>query len=117
MQLLQARFNIVGNLHDREVACSASDRQGSNCDTCVWGPVLSHSPHHPQDILLAQFSLDVHKGALKPIDFHLGYCKHISQCRSLLSKKRNKHNPGKLQTVLLQTKEHNSNHTNSEYDQ
>ena len=30
----------------------------------------SHSSHHPQDVLLAQFSLYVHKGGLKPDSFH-----------------------------------------------
>ena len=31
----------------------------------------SHSSHHPQEVLLAQFSLYVHKGGLKPDSFHL----------------------------------------------
>ena len=43
----------VGSLCDREVACSASDRQGTNFESC-----------------LAQFSLYVHKGGLKPDSFH-----------------------------------------------
>ena len=30
----------------------------------------SQSPHHPQEVLLAQFSLYVHKGDLKPDSFH-----------------------------------------------
>ena len=51
---------IVGSLCDREVACSASDRQGSNFESCVWRAVSSHSSHHPQEVLLAQFSLYVH---------------------------------------------------------
>ena len=29
------KLNIVGNLRDREVSCSASDRQGSNFESCV----------------------------------------------------------------------------------
>ena len=29
----------------------------------------SHSSHHPQEVLLAQFSLYVHKGGLSPIHF------------------------------------------------
>ena len=29
------KLSIVGSLHDREVACSASDRQGSNFESCV----------------------------------------------------------------------------------
>ena len=65
------KVSIVGSLRDREVACSASDRQGSNFASCVWGTVSSHSSHHPQEVLLAQFSLYVHKGGLKPDSFHL----------------------------------------------
>ena len=30
----------------------------------------SHSSHHPQNVLLAQFSLYVHKGGLGPHSFH-----------------------------------------------
>ena len=51
------RFNIMGNLRDREVACSTSDHQGSNFEFCAWRRVPSHSSHHPQEVLLAQFSL------------------------------------------------------------
>ena len=32
---------IVGSFRDREVACSASDRQGSNFESCVWRTVSS----------------------------------------------------------------------------
>ena len=49
-------------LWPREVGCSASDRQGSNF-------VSSHSSHHPQKVLLAHFSLYVHKGGLKRLSF------------------------------------------------
>ena len=49
---------------------SASDRQGSNFESCVWRTVSSQSSHHPQEVLLAQFSLYVHKGGLKPDSFH-----------------------------------------------
>ena len=66
----RVKVNIVGSLRDREVACSASDRQGSNFEFCVWRTVSSHSSHHPQEVLLAQFSLYVHKGGLKPASFH-----------------------------------------------
>ena len=61
---------MLGSLRDREVACSASDRQGSNFESCVWRTVSSQSSHHPQKVLLAQFSLYVHKGGLKPDSFH-----------------------------------------------
>ena len=61
---------LWGSLRDREVACSASDRQGSNFESCVWRTVSSQSSHHPQEVLLAQFSLYVHKGGLKPDSFH-----------------------------------------------
>ena len=62
----RVKLSIVGSLCDREVACSASDRQGSNFEACVWRTVSSQSSHHPQEVLLAQFSLYVHKGGLKP---------------------------------------------------
>ena len=64
------KVNIVGSLRDREVACSASDSQGSNFESCIWRTVSSQSSHHPQEVLLAQFSLYVHKGGLKPDSFH-----------------------------------------------
>ena len=66
----RVKVSIVGSLRDREVACSASDRQGSNFESCVWRTVSSHSSHHPQEVRLAQFSLYVHKGGLKPDSFH-----------------------------------------------
>ena len=64
------KVSIMGSLRDREVACSASDRQGSNFESCVWKTVSSQSSHHPQEVHLAQFSLYVHKGGLKPDSFH-----------------------------------------------
>ena len=66
----RVKVSIVGSLRDREVACSASDRQGSNFESCVWRTVSSQSSHRPQEVLLAQFSLYVHKGGLKPDSFH-----------------------------------------------
>ena len=77
----RVKFSIVGSLRDREVACSASDRQGSNFESCVWRTVSSHSSHHPQEVLLAQFSLYVHKGGLKPDSFnfiYLAFCMFTS---------------------------------------
>ena len=71
----RVKVSIVGSLRDREVACSASDRQGSNFESCVWRTVSSQSSHHPQEVLLAQFSLYVHKGGLKPDSFHLSRCR------------------------------------------
>ena len=70
----RVKVSIVGSLRDREVACSASDRQGSNFESCVWRTVSSQSSHHPQEVLLAQFSLYVHKGGLKPDSFHFILC-------------------------------------------
>ena len=58
---------IVGSLREREVACSASDRQGSNFKSCVWRTVSSQSSHHPREVFLAQFSLYVHMIADHPI--------------------------------------------------
>ena len=74
----RVKVSIVGSLRDREVACSASDRQGLNFEFCVWRTVSSQSSHHPQEVLLAQFSLYVHKGGLKPDSFHLLLIKY--QC-------------------------------------
>ena len=66
----RVKLSIVGSLRDREVACSASDRQGSNFESCVWRTVSSHPSHHPQEVLLAQFCLYVDKSGLKPDSFH-----------------------------------------------
>ena len=74
----RVKVSIVGSLRDREVACSASDRQGSNFEFCVWRTVSSQSSHHPQEVLLAQFSLYVHKGGLKPDSFHFLSWKYLS---------------------------------------
>ena len=48
----RVKVSIVGSLRDREVACSASDRQGPNFESCVWRTVSSQSSHHPQEVLL-----------------------------------------------------------------
>ena len=66
----RVKVSIVGGLRDREVACSASVRQGSNFESCVWRTLSSQSSHYPQEVLLVQFSLYVHKGGLKPDSFH-----------------------------------------------
>ena len=66
----RVKVSIVGSLRDQEVACSASDRQGSNFESCVWRTVSYQLSHHLQEVLLAQFSLYVHKGGLKPDSFH-----------------------------------------------
>ena len=58
-----AKLSIVGSLCDREVACSASDRHVLNFEFCVWRAVSFHSSHHPQEILLAQFSQVGERGA------------------------------------------------------
>ena len=70
------KVSIVGSFRDREVACSASDRQGSNFESCVWMTVSSQSSHHPQEVLLAQFSIYMHKSGLKPDSFHFYYVEH-----------------------------------------
>ena len=72
----RVKVSIVGSLCDREVACSASDRQGSNFESCVWRTVSSQSSHHPQEVLLAQFSLYVHEDSLKPDSFHFDTIDH-----------------------------------------
>ena len=42
------------------------DRLGSNLESCVWRAVSSNSSHHPQEVLLVQFSPYVHRGGLIP---------------------------------------------------
>ena len=64
----RVKVSIVRSLRDREVACSASDHQGSNFEFCVWKTVSSQSSHHPQEVLLALY---VHKGGLKSDSFYL----------------------------------------------
>ena len=91
----RVKVSIVGSLREREVACSDSDHRGSKFESCVWRTVSSQSSHHPQEVLLAQFSLYVHKGGLKPDSFHFILppirnisilCQHIHRlelCKSL----------------------------------
>ena len=67
----------MGSLRDREKACSASDIQGLNFEPCVWRAVSSHSSHHPQKVLLAQLSLDVHENGLNPDSFHFCSTKNM----------------------------------------
>ena len=66
------KLSIVGIPRDREVACSASYRQGSNFESCVWRAVSSQSSHNPQEVLLVQFILYVHRSGKKArfISFH-----------------------------------------------
>ena len=67
------KLSIVGSLHDREVACSASYLQGLNFESCVWKAVSSHSFHHPQEVLLPYLSMYAHKSGIKPDSFHFIY--------------------------------------------
>ena len=77
---------ITNNFEGIEVcirsSCSASDRQGSNFESCVWRTVSSQSSHHPQEVLLAQFSLYVHKGGLKPDSFHFFLHQIVTVCNA-----------------------------------
>ena len=59
----------------------------------LWGASMTerrtvsfHSSHHPQEVLLAQFSLYVHKGDLKPDSFH--FIHHINSHKIWYSNKR-----------------------------
>ena len=54
----------MGNLRDREVTCSTSDRQGSNFKSCVWMAVSSHSSHNSQKVLLARNYQGIYIGSL-----------------------------------------------------
>ena len=65
------KLSLVGSLRNWEVVCSASDLRGLNFES--WRAVSSHSSHHPQEVLLAQFRLYVHKSGLKPDSF-LTWC-------------------------------------------
>ena len=69
---------------DRNVACSASDLQGLNFESCVWTAVSSHSSHNPQEFILARFSLYVHKVAESPI--HLISLSDIKSTKSFIPK-------------------------------
>ena len=78
------KLSIVGSLRDREVACSASDSQSSNFESCVWRAVSFHSSHNPQEVLLVRFNPYVHKSGLKPDSFislfiTMGY-RNLSKC-------------------------------------
>ena len=71
MLLPRPLVKLVGSLCDWEVACSTSDHTGLNLESWVWRTVSSNSSHHPQKVILTQFSLYVHKSGLKPDLFHL----------------------------------------------
>ena len=45
------KLSIVRSLHDRDVACTASDLHGLNFEFCVWRAVSSHSSLHPREVL------------------------------------------------------------------
>ena len=68
------KLSIVGSLCDRQVSCSSTDLEGLNFEFCVWRAVSSHSSHHRREVILAQFSLYVHKRGL----FHLFSARHPS---------------------------------------
>ena len=55
----RVKLSIVGGGGVPWPRSSVLDHQGSNFKFCVWRTVSSH---HPQEVLLAQFSLYVHKG-------------------------------------------------------
>ena len=69
----------MGSLRDREIAYLASDLQGSN----VWRAVSSH---HPQEVVLAQFSLYVHKSGIKPDSR-----KNFTKCPKITNSQKSKH--------------------------
>ena len=96
----RVKVSIVGSLRDREVACSASDCQGSNFESCVWRTVSSQSSHHPQEVLLVQFSLYVHKGGLKPDSFHFKPAISDFPNRQLYPPNQGIHTYGRIQKLL-----------------
>ena len=95
------KVSIVGSLRDREVACSASDCQGSNFESCVWRTVSSQSSHYPQEVLLVQFSLYVHKGGLKPDSFHFKPAISDFPNRQLYSPNQGIHPYGRIQNFVV----------------
>ena len=64
----RVKVSIVGSLRDREVACSASETARARISNPVSGGQC-----HLKDFILAQFSLHVHKGGLKPDSFYFIY--------------------------------------------
>ena len=66
----RVKVSIVGSLRDREDSVLGLRPPGLEFESCVWRTVSSQSSHHPQEVLLAQFSLYVHKGGLKPDSFY-----------------------------------------------
>ena len=66
----RVRGSVPGLGGLKETKMFLSNRQGSNFESRVWRTVSSQSSHHPQEVLLTQFSLYVHKGGLKPDSFH-----------------------------------------------
>ena len=110
----RVKVNIVGSLRDREVACSASDRQGSNFESCVWRTVSSQSSHHPQEVLLVQFSLYVHKGGLKPDSFLISHTPnrshpvHVLPSLLLIALPHSSHPVHILKSLLLVAPPHSS---------
>ena len=59
----------------------------SNFESCVWRAVSSHSSHHPQEVLLTQFSLYVHTSGLKPFHF-IYFARGSTQIISILIRDR-----------------------------
>ena len=64
-------IDLVIHLLTKSFQKSRDHNNSSNFESCVWRTVSSHSSHHPQEVLLAQFSLYVHKVGLKPDSFYL----------------------------------------------
>ena len=65
------KIQHCGDLCDPDVRVRRQTASTRNSKACVCMAVSSHSYYQPQGILLAQFSLYVHKGGIKPHPFHL----------------------------------------------
>ena len=61
---------LVNKMFGLFIHLKVSDHQGSNFESCVSRAVSSHSSRHPQDVVLAQLSLYVHK---KPHSFYFSF--------------------------------------------
>ena len=66
----RVKVSIVGSLRDREVACSASDRQGSNFESCGYEIAKVYLPylvHHSSGTTMSYLTTHklLHKGLMR----------------------------------------------------
>ena len=86
MGLMLQSIRIFASIHDQDLDLEIQEggSPGAVVKLPAWKvgdrgfePALSsHISHHPQDILLVQFILHVHKGGIKPHSFNYVLMKH-----------------------------------------